>query len=125
MAMIRPNDDARFIVNAIFDVTNKVNETINQAMTAQQTLWQSSLTSWETYQQTFLNLFVTMTEQSFEQSFSLREQIDKLIEDNLKKVQEITIVEEEVFFEAAEEVQPRLRATSERVAKMFSPISMS
>lgn len=126
MAMTRPNDnDARFVGNTIFEVTHKVNETINQAMIAQQKLWQSSLTGWETYNQSFLDLFIKGLNQLLEQSLSLREQVDGLIEDNLKKVQEITIVEEEVFFEAAEEVQPRLQATSERVVKIFSSISTS
>lgn len=117
------SEDAKYVVDAILDATDKFSENGKSLIDLQQKLLQSGFGIWKEFVQTNVNFFTDVFQQSLDQTLAVRERVGVIVEYQLKEIHEITTSEQNLAFEAAEAFQAQTKASSERVAEMFIPVS--
>jgi len=67
------------------------------------------------------DLAFELTQRSLDQSFALRERLDEVVADSVKKAEALSAREQEIALGAAEAVYAQAQTASKRVAEMFAP----
>ncbi len=81
--------------------------------------FQAGLDLWQTYAQAYTDFAVSTVQQGLNQSLALRERIDQVSADALKRSQELSRQEQETVLGAAESLQAQAKANAERIARLF------
>jgi hypothetical protein len=115
--------EAKVITDTLLDVTNKAAEETKSVLDAQQKMLQDSFATWQKYNQTYLDFVIGATQQTIKESLALRERVGKIAEGNWKKANELMAAEQTVTLETAEAYWTQAQATSERIVKLFTPVS--
>lgn len=69
--------------------------------------------------QQYTDFAFELTQRSLDQSFALRERLDEVVADSLKKAEALSAREQEIALGAAEAALARAQAASQRLAALF------
>ncbi len=74
---------------------------------------------WQEYAQAYGDFVVEATQHSIGQALTIRERLDQIAADNIKKAQGLSAWEQEIALGAAEAFQAQAQSAAERVAKLL------
>jgi hypothetical protein len=86
----------------------------------EQDLMKTGFELWKKYTQTYADLALEAMQESIQQGINMREQMDKVMVDALKKAQELSEQEQEMLLEVTEKFQEQVKAATERLGKVSS-----
>jgi hypothetical protein len=109
------------MMDTFVEAADKATEDTYALLNAQQKIWQSTFEMWQQYNKRYFDFVTEATQRSWEQSFAQWEQMGKVMNNNLKKAQELMMAEQNLVLEAGEESRTKMQTTFDRFAKWFAP----
>lgn len=105
------------------DIAMTAAEETRSLLTSNQEAFKKGIEFWQDYTQSYTNFMLEATQQSLAQSLAFRESLDKIMTDNFKKTQALSLKERELFSDATELLHAQAQAVSEYAANWFTTTS--
>lgn len=114
--------EAKEIVDSVIEATNKAVADTKPMLEAQQKMMETSFGIWFQASENYLNFVTSASKQVMGQTLGFQKEMFDVAQDGVKKMQDLWVAEQAFALENAESLQAQMKATSERMAKMFAPV---
>lgn len=115
-------EEAKVVMDNMIEVGNKALEDAKPLLDAHQKLLQNGFTMWQSYTQSYADFVAEATQKTLDQSVAIRKQWLNLVENNMKKTQELVATEQSLLVNALESYQSQVKAASEQLSKISTPV---
>ncbi|MBI1882552.1 MAG: hypothetical protein HYR94_30630 [Chloroflexi bacterium] len=122
-AAARMTEETKAVMDSFSHITATATEETQSLLTSNQEAFKKGFEFWQEFTQSYANFALEGTQQSLAQSLAFRESLDKIMADNLKKAQALSIEERELFVDATGLFQAQAQAVSEYAANWFTTTS--
>jgi hypothetical protein len=119
----RFTEETKAAVDSFNSMASTATEETKSLLTSNQEAFKRGFEFWQDFSQSYANFVLEATQQNLAQSLAFRESLDKIMVDNLKKAQALSVEERELFVDATGLFQTQAQAVSEYAANWFATTS--
>jgi dGTP triphosphohydrolase len=116
-------EETKSAVDSLTNMAFTTTEEMKTLLTSNQEAFKEGFQIWQGFTQAYINFVLEATRQTTGQSLAFRESLDKIVADNFKKAQALSLEERQLAVDATEFWQVQAQAASDYAAKIFTTSS--
>lgn len=111
---------AKFAAEELVDVTNRAAKDVEILMTANQEVMEKGFYMFQQYNQMYIDMMTSMMEQSFDQMLAFRARTNHILEDSLKRTQDLMVAEQTLPRQVADVFQMQIQNNAQYMAELVN-----